>query len=82
MVDLLIPEVMVETVPGCQLAPGVDEHGCGRRAILGKLLVGIVGADQGQLDRVQWIGHQDLLIESGIDHGSFWTIGTHLEPML
>ena len=35
----LVPEVVVEPVPGGQLAPGVDQHGGGRRAVLGQLPV-------------------------------------------
>ena len=71
----LIPEVMVETVPGCQFALGVDQHGRCWRAIRRQLLVGIIGTDQGQLDRVDGIGHEDFLVESGVDHGCLGTIG-------
>ena len=70
----LVPEVVIKSVPGRELAPRVDEHRRRGRAILRKLLVGVVRTDQGQLDRVQGVGHQDLLVEPGVDHGGLWTI--------
>ena len=41
---LLVPKVVVEPVPGGQLAPLVDEHRGGRRAVLRQLPVGRVRA--------------------------------------
>lgn len=66
---------MVETIPGCQLALGMNQHRRCWRAILRQLLIGIIRADQGQLDRVDRVGHQDFLVEAGIDHSCLWSIG-------
>ena len=59
---------MIEAVPGSQLASLVDQHRRLGAAVIGQLLVGRVGAHQGQLDRVQGVGGQDLREEAGVDH--------------
>jgi hypothetical protein len=74
---LLVPEVVVESVPRGQLAPFVDEHGRGRSAVLSQLTVCLVGTDKGQLDGVQRVRSEDLVVEAGVDHGCLGTVGAH-----
>ena len=48
--------------------PVVDEHGAGWRAVFGQLPVTRARRHQGQLDRVERVGIDDLHVEAGIHH--------------
>ena len=77
LLSLLLPKVVIESVPSRQLASLVDEHRGLGAAVIGELLVGRVGAHQGQLDRVQRVGGQDLRKEAGVDHGRLGPVCAH-----
>ena len=68
---------MIEAVPGCQLAPLVDQHGRLRPAVIGQLLVGGVWGHQGQLDGVDGVCLQDLSEEAGVYHGGLGSVCPH-----
>ena len=74
---LLGPEVVVEAVPGGQLAPLVDQHRRLGAAVVGELLVGGVRRHQGQLDGVEGVGGQDLREEAGVDHRGLGPVRAH-----
>ena len=74
---LLGPEVVVEAVPGGQLAALVDQHRRLGPAVVGELLVGGVRGHQGQLDGVEGVGGQDLREEAGVDHRGLGPVRAH-----
>jgi len=74
---LLIPKIVIQSVPSCKLASWVDQHRICWRAVLWKLLVCIIRTNQSQFNRIQRICHQNFLVESSIDHGCLWTISSN-----
>ena len=46
-------------------------------AIVSQLLIGGVWGDEGDLDRVAWIGVQDLDEEAGVDHRGLGPVRAH-----
>ena len=74
---LLCPEIVIKAVPSSEFASLIDQHRRFRATIVGKLLVSGVRAHQGQLDRIDGVGLQDLSEEACIDHSGFGSVSTH-----
>merc|ERR1719244_1657760 len=68
---------MVESIPGCQFASLIDQHWRLWSTVLSKLFVCWVWRHQGDLDRVEWVGCQNLCEKPGIDHRGFRSVRPH-----